>query len=238
MPLLTWTCNSCETTTFKCPNSTSHSKSGDDGEMTTSSPGHHREAKVALVTTAKILQLWANNREMRTGKRGHYERGLFTGEVSRISKISKFSRILGNGQILLCFPWSGGSLESRTSKFSGISTVKWGLLRTCNNREMQRPWSDKSETQQPLPKLHEISCRFVAVVLSAFGKSLNKDLILAGVGAYHPGRNYYKITHWNHFFCNTLCTYYIKNSTKGFYLCCCCHWCVPFAREHAKDFAL
>ena len=28
-----------------------------------------------------------------TGKRGHYERGLFAGEISRISKISKFSRI-------------------------------------------------------------------------------------------------------------------------------------------------
>ena len=28
-----------------------------------------------------------------TGKRGHYERGLFTGEISRISKISRFSRI-------------------------------------------------------------------------------------------------------------------------------------------------
>ena len=28
-----------------------------------------------------------------TGKRGHYERGLFTGGISRISKISRFSRI-------------------------------------------------------------------------------------------------------------------------------------------------
>ena len=28
-----------------------------------------------------------------TGKRGHYERGLFTGETSRVSKITKFSRV-------------------------------------------------------------------------------------------------------------------------------------------------
>ena len=30
----------------------------------------------------------------RGGRRGHYERGLFTGGISRISKISRFSRIL------------------------------------------------------------------------------------------------------------------------------------------------
>ena len=53
-----------------------------------------------------------------TGKRGHYERGLFTGEISRISKISKFARISRNGRILLCFPQSGGSLESLESLHS------------------------------------------------------------------------------------------------------------------------
>ena len=45
---------------------------------------------------------------------------------------------------------------------------------SCSNREMQRPCNDKSEAQQSLPKVHEILCRFVAVVVSsAFRKSLN-----------------------------------------------------------------
>ena len=34
--------------------------------ITTSPPGHHREAKIALATTAKLQQLLANNREMAT----------------------------------------------------------------------------------------------------------------------------------------------------------------------------
>ena len=46
---------------------------------------------------------------IRNGKGGHYERGLFTGGISRISKVF---RILQNGRILRCFPKSGGSLES------------------------------------------------------------------------------------------------------------------------------
>ena len=44
-----------------------------------------------------------------TGKRGHYERGLFTGGISRISK---FSRISGKWSD---FPQSGDSLESPKS---------------------------------------------------------------------------------------------------------------------------
>ena len=44
---------------------------------------------------------------------------------------------------------------------------------SCNDREMQRPRSDKLETAQLLQILHKILCRFMAVVVSsAFWKSL------------------------------------------------------------------
>ena len=44
---------------------------------------------------------------------------------------------------------------------------------SCNDREMQRPRSDKFETAQLLQILHKILCRFMAVVVSsAFWKSL------------------------------------------------------------------
>ena len=59
---------------------------GNDREMTTSPPGHHWEAKIALTTTAKLQQLRANNREMTT------------------------------------------------------------FAESCNDCEMQQPWSDKLET--------------------------------------------------------------------------------------------
>ena len=42
------------------------SQSGNDRETTTSPPGHHREANVALSTTAKLQQLRVNSREMTT----------------------------------------------------------------------------------------------------------------------------------------------------------------------------
>ena len=41
-------------------------QSGNDREMTTSPPGHHWEAMVALTTTSKLQQLRANNSEMTT----------------------------------------------------------------------------------------------------------------------------------------------------------------------------
>ena len=69
--------------------------------MTTSSPGHHQEAKVALTTTAKLQDLRANNREIRT------------------------------------------------------------FVESCDDREMQRPWNDKSEAQQLPHELHEILRRFM-----------------------------------------------------------------------------
>ena len=42
------------------------SQSGNDRETTTSPPGHHSEANVALTTTAKLQQLRVNSREMTT----------------------------------------------------------------------------------------------------------------------------------------------------------------------------
>ena len=66
-----------------------------------------------------------------TGKRRHYERGFFNGGISRISKISKFSKSLENGRILLYFPQSGGSLEYLESQNSLESrdTRKWTFLK-------------------------------------------------------------------------------------------------------------
>ena len=60
-----------------------------------------------------------------TGKGGHYERGLFTGEISRISKICRFSRISRKwlDSPLFSKLW-GFSKISRISKLSGISR-KW-----------------------------------------------------------------------------------------------------------------
>ena len=46
------------------------------------------------------------------GKRGHYERGLFAGGISRISKISGISRKWSDSPL---FPESGGSLKSLES---------------------------------------------------------------------------------------------------------------------------
>ena len=41
------------------------------------------------------------------------------------------------------------------------------LVESCNDRETQRPWSDKLETAQSLQILHEILRRFMAVVVSS-----------------------------------------------------------------------
>ena len=54
-----------------------------------------------------------------TGKRGHYERGLFAGGISRISITSKFSRISGKQSDSPSF--STVRRFSEKSKFSGIS---------------------------------------------------------------------------------------------------------------------
>ena len=60
---------------------------------------------VSLVTSGKF--------KIGTGKRGHYERGLFIGGISRISKISIFSRISRK--------WSDSPFFSTVWRFSTIS---------------------------------------------------------------------------------------------------------------------
>ena len=71
--------------------------------------------------------LWRQSRCIGAGKRGHYERGLFTGEISKISDHSLES--LENGRNLLSFPQSGGSLKlSKISKCSRISR-QWAFLK-------------------------------------------------------------------------------------------------------------
>ena len=64
-----------------------------------------------------------------TGKRGLYERGLFAGEISRISEISKFSRISRKWSESPFYSrvW-GFSRNSRISKFSRISR-RWTFLK-------------------------------------------------------------------------------------------------------------
>ena len=76
-----------------------------------------------------------------TGKRGHYERGLFAGEISRISKISRFSRISRKWSESPFFStvW-GFSRNSRISKFSRISR-KWTFLK--------RPLFQKTPFSEP-----------------------------------------------------------------------------------------
>ena len=50
-----------------------------------------------------------------TGKRGHYERGLFISESLESLKSLDSLESLENGRILLCFPQSGSSLETLES---------------------------------------------------------------------------------------------------------------------------
>ena len=54
-------------------------------------------------------------RSIRTGKRGHYERGLFTGGIESLKSLDSLESV-ENGRFILCF-----STISRISKFSGIS---------------------------------------------------------------------------------------------------------------------
>ena len=78
-----------------------------------------------------------------TGKRGHYERGLFAGDISRISKISRFSRISRRwSDSPLFFTVWGFSKISRISKFSRISR-KWTFLK--------RPLFQKTPFSDPDP---------------------------------------------------------------------------------------
>ena len=72
-----------------------------------------------------------------TGKRGHFERGLFTGGISRISKSSLSSlESLENGRILLCVPRSGGFLEFLKS-LNSLESLENGLF--CKDPFSKRP---------------------------------------------------------------------------------------------------
>ena len=107
--------------------------------MTTSPPDHHREARIALTTTAKLQQLRANSREVTT------------------------------------------------------------FAESCNDRETQRPWSDKLETAQLLQNVYEMSRRFMAVVVSsAFRKSLKNAVENRGLYRVYVSRLFYKGSrHWS-----------------------------------------
>ena len=62
-----------------------------------------------------------------TGKRGHYERDLFAGGISRVSEPLNSLEALGNGRILLYFPQSGGSLKS-LEDLNSLESLENGLF--------------------------------------------------------------------------------------------------------------
>ena len=76
------------------------------------------------------------------GKRGHYERGLFTGGISRISKSLDSLESLENGRILIYPPQSGGSLESLESHNS-LESLENGLF-------WKDPFSKRPLFQNPI----------------------------------------------------------------------------------------
>ena len=50
------------------------SDNGNNCEMTTSPPGHRREAKLAITATASLQKLWASNREIKTSAKSCNDR--------------------------------------------------------------------------------------------------------------------------------------------------------------------
>ena len=57
-----------------------------------------------------------------------FERGLFTGEISRISRISSFLEFdQEDGRNFLCFPQSGNSLETLESLKFWLESLENGL---------------------------------------------------------------------------------------------------------------
>ena len=84
---------------------------------------------------------------LETGKRGHYERGLFTGGISRISRVYRISRISRklSDSPLFSTVW-GLSRPSRISQFSRMSQYsrvsgKWTFLK--------RPLFQKTPFSEP-----------------------------------------------------------------------------------------
>ena len=76
-----------------------------------------------------------------TGKRGHYKRGLFTGEISRPSKISKFSRISRK--------WPDPPLFSTVWDFSKISRISKFTRISRKLTFLKRPLSQKTPFSEP-----------------------------------------------------------------------------------------
>ena len=111
-------------------------------------PGHPRPVSIQA-QRARGEASKCREAQIRGRKRGHYERGLFAGEISGISKISKFSRkSLENGRNLLSFPESGGSLETLES-LNSPESLENGLF-----------WKD-SFSKRPLfpnPKFLPLDC--------------------------------------------------------------------------------
>ena len=112
----------------------------------------------------KLRQLHSGNRwclPFGNGKGGHYERGLFTGGISRISNISKLSRISRK--------WSDSPLLStvwgffRISKFSRISR---------KSTYLKRPLFHKTPFSEPDP-------------FSSWPKYLSHPLLTLGVLSHH-----------------------------------------------------
>ena len=69
-----------------------------------------------------LVEAHLGNDKFGTGKRGHHERGLFTGGISRISKFSRISRKWSDSP---SFPQCGGSLESLNSLESLENGLFW-----------------------------------------------------------------------------------------------------------------
>ena len=105
------------------------------------------------------------------GKGGHYERGLFTGGISRISnRISKILEILWSDSPLFSRVW-GFSRMSRISKFSRISR-KWTFLK--------RPLFQKTPFSKPDTTVMAIAKRYgeVSEVLVLVAKIGSKLLLM------------------------------------------------------------
>ena len=111
-------------------------------------------------------------RENRGRKRGHYERGLFTGGISRISKISGFSRISRkwSESPLFSTVWGFSRISriSRISKFSKISR-KWTSLK--RPLFQKTPFSEL-ETISTSPYLGRIRAPYEFSTEGSFGKVL------------------------------------------------------------------
>ena len=126
----------------------------------------HRFWRGFLQRDASMRALWSDRPncshnvsqkvKLGTGKRGHYERGLFTGGISRISLNSLES--LENGWILLCFPQSGGSLESLKS-LNSLESLENGLF-----------WKDPFSKRPLFPNPINVSGAFLTKARKFRGK--------------------------------------------------------------------